>query len=166
MLIFLHSGLHTHVWARLAVTGDPKKSWIWLVNVFIFKNSDFSALGYFSSLAPLARFVWVCACVNFAPLRTYLPRFFSNIFYNASIFCFRLFSCFVTGFFEWLIIKWVLQFFCLFHFCILYRVGAYILRNILCVYLRAFLHFAFIWLFACLPYFPNVFLVCLIVFFW
>ena len=66
---------------------------------FILKNSDFSELGDFSSLAPLVRFVRVCACVNFALLRRYLFALFSNIFQNASIFCFGRFSYFVTSFF-------------------------------------------------------------------
>ena len=46
-----------------------------------------------------------------------------------------------------------MQIFCLFHFCILYRVGTAVFRNFLSVYLLAFLLFAIVYVFACLPYF-------------
>ena len=83
MLIF-HDSFYTHsCLAILAVTVEQKISWIWLVNSFILKNSDFSDLGIFRPLAPLARFVWVCVCVNFALLRKHLVRFFSNLFFYA-----------------------------------------------------------------------------------
>ena len=47
----------------------------------------------------------------------------------------------------------MLQFFCLFHFCILYTVGTCILCNILRVHLHILLCFGSICVFPCLPYF-------------
>ena len=67
---------------------------------FIFKKFGFSDLGIFRPLAPLARFVWVRACVNFALLRKHLVRFFSNIFLHEQISCFGLLLRFVSGFFH------------------------------------------------------------------
>ena len=62
MLIFLHSDLHPLILSQLSVTGEPKKIMNLIGQIFfILKNSDFSELGDFSSLAPLARFV---SCVG------------------------------------------------------------------------------------------------------
>ena len=51
----------------------------------------------------------------------------------------------------------MLQFFCLFHFCILYRVYTSLLHNYLLTHLLAFLHFGIICVFPCFPYFLNCF---------
>ena len=59
-----------------------------------------------------------------------------------------------------------MQIFCLFHFCILCRVGTAVFCNFLWVYLLAVLRFDVIYVFTCLPYFfYSDLMLCLIVFY-
>ena len=75
------------------------------------------------------------------------------------------FSCVHTPFFDFVFAKLVMQFVCLFHFCVSLHVFICVVLNQLFVYLVASLFFVFVYAFACLPYFLKCFLAVLVWFF-
>ena len=78
----------------------------WSFFFFIFKKFGFSDLGIFRPLAPLARFVWVCACVNCALLHKHLVRFFQMYF---AVHKYRALGFFCVLFLPFLIVLWEIK---------------------------------------------------------
>ena len=80
-------------------------------------------------------------------------------------FCVCFFPCVPTPFFDFVFAKLVIQFVCLFHFCVSLHVFICVALNQLIMDLVASLLIVFVYAFACLPYFLQCFLAVLVWFF-
>ena len=142
--------------------------------VFSFKKLDQSKLSIFyfkkfsSGVSPLQN----CCCLPWPGLlrvskvrwRTFVRKLkhgLNVLICKIFFLCVGFLSCVDTCFFCFVCAKLVMRSFCLDNLCVLSHVLKCFVQNQMCMYLLASLFFVFTYVFACLPYFFQCFLVVL-----